>query len=61
MFVSLASAIDAFDVLTDLYVYVSLAYVFVLLVNQLAISFLTIIDEYKAFKPDFYFSGQGSS
>ena len=53
MFVSLASAIDAFDVLTDLYVYVSLAYVFVLLVNQLAISFLTIIDEYKAFKPDF--------
>ena len=54
MFVSLASAIDAFDVLTDLYVYASIAYILILLVKQLILSFLAIIDEYQADKSDFY-------
>ena len=54
MFVSLASAIDAFDVLTDLYVYASIAYILILLVKQLIPSFLAIIDEYQADKSDFY-------
>ena len=56
MFGSLASAIDAFDVLTDFYVYASISYIFVLLVKQLILSFLAIIDEYQADKSDFYSS-----
>ena len=51
MFDSLASA---FDALTDLYVYVSIAYIFVLAIGHLILSFLAIIDDYKADKSDFY-------
>lgn len=44
----------AFDLFIDCYVYGSITYVLLLFIIHLTASFLSLVDEYQATKPDFY-------